>query len=336
MSSIQKVGPEFLQMPNVAAAKLGAKAIYANNEHFGAKENLLREARGERSFNKYGKSSDAWVTRRRRNFEGRDWCIIQLAAPSVLHGVEIDTHNFEGAFPPFASVQACWAKANTSIDYLTAEHFKWTDILNKVSLQPHTQNFFRLKKEGRYTHLKLNIYPDGGVARFKAYGQIVRSWERWPKGKIFDLAATLNGARAIMCNDMFFGHINNILLPFRSGRMADSWQTRRSRLKDNFDWVIIKLATAGYIKKVEVDTSHFVENYPYFCSLEGCEEEGRKDMDMDDPEVDWIPILDKVKLQGNMQNIFVDDIIISGKFTHVRLKIHPDGGISRLRLWGEL
>ena len=92
----------------------------------------------------------------------------------------------------------------------------------------------------------------------------------------------------------------------------------------------------GYIKKVEVDTSHFAENYPYYCSLEGCEELERADTDMDDPEIDWIPVLDKVKLQGNTKNAFVNDIIISGKFTHVRLKMYPDGGISRLRLWGEL
>ncbi|MGB1205864.1 MAG: allantoicase [Chitinophagales bacterium] len=334
--STQKVGPEFLRLPNVAAAKLGAKAIIANNEHFGSKENLLKQGRGQMAFDKNGYSTDAWITRRRRNFEGRDWCIIELAAPTVLHGVEIDTHYFEGNFPPFASVQACLAKPNSSVDYLTSDRLKWTEVLNKVSLQPHAQNFFRLKKEGHFNHLKFNIYPDGGITRFKAYGKITRNWDRWPANKTLDLAAMLNGARAIMGNNMLFGHINNLILPFKSESMSDSWQTRRSRIKDNFDWAIIKLAAAGYIKKIEVDTSHFVENYPYFCSLEGCEEFDRKDIDMDDPKIDWIPILEKVKLQGNNRNIFIDDIIISGKFTHVRLKMYPDGGISRLRLWGEL
>ncbi|MEK7256693.1 MAG: allantoicase, partial [Bacteroidota bacterium] len=202
--------PYFTSLTDLAAARLGGKVLSANDEFFAEKENLILPGRGIFIPDKYtdrGKWMDGWETRRRRT-PGHDWCIIQLAAPGKISGFDIDTNHFLGNHPPFASVDA--SEGVTSSYPLTSEDWQnltWTEILPKSPLQPGSQNIFQISSEKTWTHLRLNIHPDGGVARFRAYGRVVRQFE---KGEEIDLAAAINGGRAILCNDMFFSHMSNI------------------------------------------------------------------------------------------------------------------------------
>ncbi len=326
--------PYFTSLTDLAAARLGGKVLSANDEFFAEKENLILPGRGIFIPDKYtdrGKWMDGWETRRRRT-PGHDWCIIQLAAPGKISGFDIDTNHFLGNHPPFASVDA--SEGVTSSYPLTSEDWQnltWTEILPKSPLQPGSQNIFQISSEKTWTHLRLNIHPDGGVARFRAYGRVVRQFE---KGEEIDLAAAINGGRAILCNDMFFSHMSNINLPGRGINMGDGWETKRSRIPGNRDWLILRLAAAGFIRKIVVDTAHFKGNFPDSCSLEGCVAEPGTDFST--AKIDWQEVLPPVKLQADAEHFFEKEIVNRGAFTHIRLNIFPDGGVSRLRIFGNV
>ena len=137
-------------------------------------------------------------------------------------------------------------------------------------MQPGSQNFYEIADRNIYTHLRLNIYPDGGVARLKVYGEVFKDWDLIDENETIDLAAAVNGASAILCNDMFFSHMDNIIMPGRGINMGDGWETKRSRIPGNRDWVIVRLAHAGVVDKIIIDTHHFKGNYPDSCLIEGC------------------------------------------------------------------
>ncbi|MEO6693664.1 MAG: allantoicase, partial [Ignavibacteria bacterium] len=175
--------------------------------------------------------------------------------------------------------------------------------------------------------------PDGGVARFRIFGEIIPEWKLSKNGELIDLAALINGGRVLVCNDMFFGSKDNLISPGRSSNMGDGWETKRKRIP-GYDWTILKLAACGDIKKIVVDTNFFKGNYPDSCSIEGCLSPDAEDDSLTDPGIEWKQILPKTKLQGNFENTFEKEIKNIGKVTHVRLNIFPDGGVSRLRLFG--
>ncbi|MEO6723583.1 MAG: allantoicase, partial [Ferruginibacter sp.] len=228
----------YTQLTDLAAEKLGAKALLCSDDFFAEKENLLKPGRGIFIPEKYtdrGKWMDGWESRRKRE-PGNDWCIIQLATPGKIFGVDIDTNHFLGNHPPFASVDAFNIKDADTDDY---EQLKWIEILPKSALQPGSQNLFEITDQNVYTHLRLNIYPDGGVARFKVYGEVVKNWAAVGENDAVDLAAAENGGKAILCNDMFFSHMDNLIMPGRGVNMGDGWETKRNRNPGNKDWVIV-------------------------------------------------------------------------------------------------
>ena len=116
--------------------------------------------------------------------------------------------------------------------------------------------------------------------------------------------------------------------------MGDGWETRRSRGK-NFDWLIIKFGKSGLIKKLEIDTAHFKGNYPDQASVQVSNFDKNKGLEeVINDSHNWKYILDKSKLQAdNIHTYEVEDTSIEG-VTHVRLNIYPDGGVSRLRIFG--
>ncbi|MBC7872783.1 MAG: allantoicase, partial [Ferruginibacter sp.] len=192
-----------------------------------------------------------------------------------------------------------------------------------------------------YTHLRLHIYPDGGVARLKVYGEVFKDWSTVDASETINLAAATNGAKAILCNDMFFSHMDNLLMPGRGINMGDGWETKRNRTPGNKDWVIIRLAHKGVIEKILVDTAYFKGNYPDSCLIEGCniayKEESKLDGNTIDPvTTGWTTILPASKLSADHEHLFEDEVMNKKPFTHVRLSIFPDGGVSRLRLWGRI
>lgn len=314
----------FAGLIDLASERIGGKALSASDEFFAEKENLLKPGRGVFLDDKYtdrGKWMDGWETRRKR-VPGHDWCIIRLGLPGVIRGVDIDTNHFLGNNPAFASLEAA-----------ESENGPWTEILSRSPLNPGAQNLFAVASGRSWSHVRLNIYPDGGVARFRVYGEVTPDWSAVKPGDVLDLAALQFGGRAVACSDMFFSSMNNLLYPGRSANMGDGWETRRRR-GPGHDWVIIQLGRPGVLKNVEVDTNHFKGNYPDTCSLEGCHA-GAEPVDvLTWPRFEWTELMPRQKLQAHTQHYFEKELRPHGPVTHVRLSIYPDGGVSRLRLFG--
>jgi allantoicase len=327
--------PAFTALTDLAAERLGGKTLLCSDDFFAEKENLIKAGRGIFIADKYtdrGKWMDGWESRRKRT-AGHDWCIIQLATSGKIHGVDIDTNHFLGNHPPHASIDAL----NTmTVPYAELEKANWIEILPKSALQPGSQNFFEISVHSVYSHLRLNIYPDGGVARLKVYGEVHKEWDTVNAGETINLAAATNGAKAILCNDMFFSHMDNLIMPGRGINMGDGWETKRNRTPNNRDWVIVRLAHRGMIEKILVDTHHFKGNYPDSCLIEGCEIGRDKEKDLESGSISWTTILPQTKLSADHEHYFEDEIVNKGPFTHARLTIFPDGGVSRLRLWGKI
>jgi allantoicase len=325
--------PAFTKLTDLAAERLGGKVLHATDDFFAEKENLIKPGRGVFIPDKYtdrGKWMDGWESRRKRT-PGYDWCIIQFAVPGKIRGIDIDTNHFLGNHPPFASVDAAFVEDVNLLGFqnLTGLGVSWTEILPKSPLNPGSQHFFEITSDETWTHLRLNIYPDGGVARFRAYGEVVRQFD---PAEVIDLAAAVNGGKAIVCNDMFFSHMSNLIMPGRGVNMGDGWETKRNRTPNNKDWVVLQLAAPGRIEKVLVDTCHFKGNYPDRCSLDGCLVPPGEPFDAE--KTAWVEILPPCKLEADCEHFFEKEILNTGPFSHVRLTIYPDGGVSRLRVFG--
>lgn len=335
----------FTELIDLASAKVGGKAIYANDDFFAEKDNLLKPEAPVFIVGKYtdnGKWMDGWESRRKR-VPGYDHCIIKLGLPGQITGVNIDTSFFVGNFPEYASIDACEMPENSTHEQL--QKAEWKPILSKSGLHGGTQNYFFISHPGRVTHLRLNIFPDGGVARLRVHGIVKPSAEHL-KGTI-DVAAAANGATVVTCNDHFFGAKEHLIYPGRAEHMGEGWETRRKR-GPGFDWIIIKLAGNAQISKVEVDTHHFKGNFPDRCSMEAislpangtgangellaCDFRDRND-------IKWTEILPQQKLSADNKHVFEKELIASAigqKYNYVKLNIYPDGGVSRLRIYGEL
>jgi allantoicase len=330
--------PKFTSLIDLASERLGGKALVCSDDFFAEKENLLKPGRGIFITDKYtdrGKWMDGWESRRKRT-PGYDWCIIKLGASGIISGLDIDTNFFLGNHPPFASVEACNIAGDPSAELLQSEKAGWVEIVSKSPLNPGSQNFFEIASDKIWTHLRLNIYPDGGVARLKVYGEVYKNWDAVKQDELdelVDLASAVNGAKSVLCNDMFFSHMDNLIMPGRGANMGDGWETKRNRTPNNRDWVIVKLAHKGDIKKIVVDTCHFKGNYPDTCSIEGINV-ADSNTDLSNADLKWTEVLPKMKLQADHEHYFETEISNAGPFTHVRLNIFPDGGISRLRLFG--
>jgi allantoicase len=313
---------------NLADERLGAAVLSASDEFFGAKERLLQAgepAWREGVYDEHGKWMDGWETRRRRD-QGFDHCIVQLAAPSTLTALDIDTRFFTGNYPPYASVQACRVAAKP--DAATV----WQELLPYSPLHGNQRNAFELSSQQVWTHLKLNIHPDGGVARLRAYGTVHRDWSRTGDQSL-DLAAALNGGRALICSDEHYGSMHNLLLPGRGSSMADGWETRRRR-EPGYDWAVLRLGHAGTIQRIEIDTAHFKGNYPHQVSVNAALLGTQGAADLASQCLYWPALLEPQLLQADQVHSFVTELRDVGRVSHVRVNMHPDGGLSRVRLFG--
>jgi len=326
------MGLDFSASVDLAKEEFGGTAFLANDEFFAEKENLLKPGRGIFIPDKYtdrGKWMDGWETRRRRT-PGHDWCIVRLAFPGVVHGLDIDTNFFTGNHPPFASVEGI--DSGESPVYFERHDLPWFSLLEKSPLLASSQNLFAVKSQQRCTHVRLNIFPDGGVARLRVYGDVVPDW-RAVQGEVVELSAVQYGGRALSCSDMFYSDRGNLLKPGRGKNMGDGWETKRRR-GPGHDWVIIKLGHAGVIEKMEIDTAHFKGNYPDRFAVEGLFQPGAAIPDASTKG--WTALLGESKLQANLQHFFTREIKPHQPVTHLRLNIFPDGGVSRFRAYGKL
>lgn len=322
---------------DLAQERLGGKALLASDEFFAGKENLLKPGRGVFIADKYteqGKWMDGWETRRKR-VPGYDWCIIKLGVPGIIHGVDIDTNHFLGNHPPYASIDALSLPGDIADSASLAENSNWVEILPRVALKQGSQNIFAVAGKQHWTHVRLNIYPDGGVARLRIFGQAFRDFSGVKPEEQLDLAAIENGGAVVAANDMFFGNKDNLIMPGRGVNMGDGWETRRRRGAGH-DWVIVQLGHAGLLKKIEIDTCHYKGNYPDVCWIDACYAPGKHIDALTFADFEWIEILGRSKLKADHRHFFENEIKGGGPYSHVRLNIAPDGGISRMRVHGVL
>ncbi|MEO5717277.1 MAG: allantoicase [Chthoniobacterales bacterium] len=320
---------------DLASARIGGRALAANDEFFAEKENLLQPGRGIFIPDKYtdhGKWMDGWETRRRRT-PGHDWCVVQLGLRGIIKQLDIDTNHFLGNHPPFASLDALCLTTEFPGDVKAIESLPWTSVLAQSPLQPGSQNLFTVAADQPATHVRLNIIPDGGVARLRVYGIVVPDWSKLKPGQLLDLAAVENGGVPLACSDMFFSSMNNLIMPGRSANMGDGWETKRRR-GPGHDWIILKLGLPGATEKIEIDTNHFKGNYPDTCSIEGCVAPGASSEDLTSPQARWQEVLPQTKLEADKRHFFESELAPLPNCTHLRLNIYPDGGVSRLRVWG--
>ena len=324
---------ELTDLIDLAAERVGGAVLLANDEFFAPKEALLKATPAEWREGVYterGKWMDGWETRRRRS-PGHDWCIVRLGIPGVVRVVIVDTSFFRGNFPESCSVEAC-AADGTADPATLAAGATWTELLRRSPLKGDTRNLFPVEHAATITHLRLNIFPDGGVARLRVHGHGHFDASRLHPGSEVDLAAAEHGALVPLCSDMFFGHRHNLIMPGRSTHMGDGWETRRRR-GPGHDWTIVRLAARGTIHRVEVDTDHFKGNAPGSCMLETCEAAGRDSTSLAASPDAWQVLLAETPLQPHARHRFAE-LAHRGAATHARLNIYPDGGIARLRLYG--
>ena len=317
---------------DLLSEKLGGKALSCSDEWFASCSNLVKPGRGISKpghFVDTGQWMDGWETRRsfgRNRDLDHDWCVLRLGVPGVIRGFDVDTNFFKGNAPEFVSVEAAFVEGELD------EKTEWVEILSKTATQPHSQHLLDCADERTWTHLRLNIFPDGGGARFRAYGEPSPNQSHYIKGELVDLASAVNGGRGLDCSDMFFSSPSNMLMPGRGINMGDGWETKRRRDESN-DWAIVKLGLLGTIRKVILDTAHFKGNFPDRFSLEATQTD-REDITADD--IEWQTVIPQTKLYADQEHLFINEIIASpdAEFTHVRLNIYPDGGVSRLRILG--
>lgn len=332
----------FTEMVDLANEKVGGTAISTNDDFFAPKENLVKASTPifiADKYTEFGKWMDGWESRRKRNLvhESHDWCIVKLGIPGAIHGVDVDTAFFTGNYPEYCSIEATHASENASPESLSAA--KWTEILSKSKLQGGSHNLFTILVRERFTHVRLKIFPDGGVARLRVYGEVLPDPKKLSSNTPIDLAALENGGVVITCNDSFFSPKENLILPGRAQHMGEGWETRRKR-GPGYDWIIVNLGTSGTLSKIEVDTHHYKGNFPESCSIDAAFIPGARLLPVDFREgktIEWSEVLPRTKLQADTKHTFEKELKpenLKKKFNYIRLNIYPDGGVSRLRVYG--
>ena len=327
---------DFLALPDLASRALGGRAIAANDEFFAPKENLVVETEPVFDADRYtdrGKWMDGWETRRRRE-PGNDWCVVELGVPGIVRGVVVDTAHFRGNHPESASVEAVRIGS-------TAERWEslaWEALVPRSPLTGDNRNVFRVDDGRTWSHLRLSIFPDGGVARLRVHGEAVPDWERIAgasdHGDV-EVAAVTRGGMVLSSSDEFFGAPHHLLLPGEPEGMWDGWETRRRRGPGN-DWVVVRLGRRTEIETIEIDTRHFKGNFPESARVEAIDAADATTGELIADGVGWREVLPRTRLRPDVRHRFEPPALASMVATHVRLSIFPDGGVARLRVLGKL
>jgi len=319
---------------DLLSPRLGSEAVFANDEFFAPKERLIDPAEPvfiPGKYDDHGKWMDGWESRRKRgDFStlGPDYCVVRLGRPGIVHTLEIDTRNFTGNYPPRASVD--WINSTERAPDASAS---WQPMGPIVDLRGDTRHPVSVSNPDTVTHLRLNIFPDGGVARLRAFGRVTPPWGASKPKKMVDLLAMENGAQPIHANNEHFGRLANLTLPGGSLNMGDGWETRRRR-ESGHDWGILQLASPGTIEEVTVDTAFFKGNYPDRCFLQGAPACGPSNESLSAESEHWPVLLPEQKLGADTEHRFKNEIAAHEPIAYVRFNIVPDGGVARLRLMG--
>ncbi|XP_017537889.1 allantoicase isoform X2 [Pygocentrus nattereri] len=332
--------PHFLQFNDLACEAVGGKVVFATDEWFAPAENLLKRGPPEflaSAFTEFGKWMDGWETRRKRIPD-------ELSLPSL---------SLEGDRTGMAASESQFE----AVSQLHSEN--WEELVSVTELKPgyadSCHNYFSVTFPHRVTHIRLNMYPDGGIARLRVYGVGQRDWSTASSQEKMDLVAMVNGGVCVGYSDAHFGHPRNMIGLGRADNMADGWETARrlDRPKvlkidekgilqvPGFEWAVFRLGHLGVISNVEIDTNHFKGNFPDSCKIEASCLTSKEEKTFisckwnNSKGPRWRNLLPPQKLKPHYRHFYSRDSVLQcGPVTHVRLLIAPDGGVSRLRLWG--
>jgi allantoicase len=325
----------FTGLIDLASEDLGGRALTCSDDFFAAMQNMLKASRpvfDPHAYTDRGKEMDGWESRRKRE-RGNDYCIVQLGCAGRVVGFDIDTSHFLGNHPPYASIEGRYAPSGES----------WRELLVQSPLAPGAQNLFVCADAEPVTHLRLQILPDGGVARFRAFGHVLPDWSRaaidaealaqpgaakdW-----VDLAGITSGGISLACSDAFYGPTNNLLLPYPAQNMGGGWETRRRRTA-GADWILFKLGARGVPRMLELDTHFNKGNSPARCSLEVLDAPTNTRITELVASSAWRRVLPEAPVAAHARNFFAE-LDSHEPVTFLRLNVIPDGGMSRVRVWG--
>ena len=315
---------------NLASPKMGTKIISVSDEFFGEATRMLDDKEAvfiEDKYDSHGKWMDGWESKRRRD-GGNDWAIIKLGSPGVISQVEVDTSFFTGNFPPFFSIEGTYSQETP-----TNEN-EWVSLITKSSLIGDQKNNFNIETNVIINYVRLQIFPDGGVARLRLFGEVKYDWSKFNNNELIELSSLNLGGSIIAYNNAHYGDVSALLSEGRGKTMGDGWETRRRRGPGN-DWIIIKLAKKSIVKNIEIDTAHFKGNFPDQASIQATSNSEKINVEnIIENSEKWDFILNKTKLKADSVHKFSLDLNSQKEATHIRLNIYPDGGVSRLRILG--
>ena len=314
---------------DLAQPRLGTKVIYKTDDFFASANRIISPTEPVFKvgvFDKHGKWMDGWESRRKRT-AGHDYIIIKLGKPGTIKKVDVDTSHFNGNQPAMISIEGANSNSNK------INQLKWQPLLSEKKTKANSHHYFTVKSDKVFTHIKFNIFPDGGVARLRLYGSIAKSSKL--KNKKINLASLLDGSSVIACNNEHFGKAENILAPGKAKNMGDGWETRRRRGK-GFDWLILNSLDGKEIDKIEISTHHFKGNFPSHCSLQAAYLPNSKNSkQIVKSSNTWKYLLKDAKLSANKVHVFKNNLMKKDKINFIKINIFPDGGISRFRIYGK-
>jgi allantoicase len=328
------------RLVDLAHPRLGTQVTFATDDFFAPKERLIDPAPPifmPGKYDDHGKWMDGWESRRKRT-PGHDCCVIRLGAPGRIRAVDIDTSFFTGNYPPEAMLEASGhdGSPKDGPGDGPGDDLAWHAIVPRRPLEGDRHNLAMVADEGIWRWLRLHIYPDGGVARLRIFGEIHKDWSRVAPDEEIDLAALVNGGVGLAWSDAHYGLPANMLAPGRGRDMGDGWETARRRGPGN-DWAVLRLGHPGRITRAVVDTAHFKGNYPDRCALRAARLEREPEpATLGETSAEWPLLLPETRLAADSEQVFAGDLADLGAVSHVRLDIFPDGGVSRLRLFGRI
>jgi allantoicase len=316
---------------NLASPKMGTKILAFSDDFFGEVTRMLNDKDPifiEDKYDNHGKWMDGWESKRRRD-GGNDWAILKLGSEGIISKIEIDTSYFTGNFPPFFSLEGIYSETEPNKDS------NWKSLIAKTNLVGDCKNNFELNLKEKFNFVRLQIFPDGGVARIRLFGEVKYNWDRFNNEEIIELSSLKLGGSILAYNNAHYGDVSALLSEGRGKTMGDGWETRRRREPGN-DWIIIKLAQKGIIEKIEIDTAHFKGNYPDRASIQAISiDKNITTKDLIQSSENWDVILDETKLTADNIHEYEINSNSKAEATHIRLNIYPDGGVSRLRIFGK-
>jgi allantoicase len=313
---------------DLASRALGGSVVAASDESFGFKERLIdpsEPAFVPGTYDMRGEVVDGWETRRHAD---DDWAIVRLGVGGRLRAIDVDTRFFSGNHPTGCRIDAC--VLDSAADP-TAAGVRWTTVVDTIALKPDSHNLFAVDDRRRYTHIRLHLESDGGVARLRAYGAVIPDPAMWADVTV-EVSGIEQGGRVEWSSDSFYSDARSLIAPDRPRTMGDGWETRRRRDvgPDTHDAVMISFAVPADLRRIEIDTSRFVFNASQEVAVLGstarpCGEHGWALVPFD------VEVLPRTCIAADARQVFV---VSAADITALRVQAYPDGGLARVRAFG--